>query len=100
MAELIVVRWRDIPAQVIVKQGRRTAKRQLSERFEKTIDRAAMRAGLRDTDSYLGEWRRAEPEACGDDLEAEAAAAAARLEADYDDARLARLVASGGREGA
>ncbi|HLB79273.1 MAG TPA: virulence factor [Dongiaceae bacterium] len=100
MAELIVVRWRDIPAQVIVKQGRRTAKRQLSERFEKAIDRAAMRAGLRDTDSYLGEWRRAEPEACGDDLEAEAAAAAARLEADYDDARLARLVASGGREGA
>jgi len=100
MAELIVVRWRDIPAQVIVKQGRRTAKRQLSERFEKAIDRAAMRAGLRDTDSYLGEWRRAEPEACGDDLEAEATAAAARIEADYDDARLVRLIASGGKEGA
>jgi len=100
MAELIVVRWRDIPAQVIVRQGRRTAKRQLSERFEKAIDRAAMRAGLRDTDSYLGEWHRAEPEACGDDLEAEATAAAARIEADYDDARLVRLIAAGGREGA
>jgi hypothetical protein len=96
MAQLIVVYWRDIPAQVIAKQGRTMAKRQLSERFEKAIDRAAMRAKLRDTDSYLAEWRRAEPAACGDDLEAEAAAAAARLEAEFDDARLQELVAKGG----
>ena len=73
-----VVYWRDIPAQVIVKQGRQAAKRQLTERFEKAIDRAAMRAKLRDTDSYLAEWRRADPVACGDDIEAEAAAAAAQ----------------------
>jgi Virulence factor len=96
MAQLIVVYWRDIPAQVIAKQGRTTAKRQLDERFEKAIDRAAMRAKLRDTDSYLAEWRRADPVACGDDLEAEAATAAARLEAEYDDARLQELVAKGG----
>lgn len=96
MAKLIVVYWRDIPAQVIVKAGRQNAKRQLTERFEKAIDRAAMRAKLRDTDSYLAEWRRAAPVDCGDDLEAEAAAAAARLEADYDDERLAALVAAGG----
>ena len=44
MAEKVVVYWRDIPAQVIVKAGRKTAKRQLSERFEQAIDRAAMRA--------------------------------------------------------
>ncbi|MGB2516461.1 MAG: virulence factor, partial [Pseudomonadales bacterium] len=36
--------WRDIPAQVIVKQGRKAAKQPLSERFEKAIDRAAMRS--------------------------------------------------------
>jgi Virulence factor len=96
MAQLIVVYWRDIPAQVIAKQGRTAAKRQLDERFEKAIDRAAMRAKLRDTDSYLAEWRRADPVVCGDDLEAEAAAAAARLEAEYDDARLQELVAKGG----
>ena len=96
MAQLIVVYWRDIPAQVIVKQGRNTAKRQLTERFEKAIDRAAMRAKLRDTDSYLAEWRRADPVDCGADLEAAAAAAAERLEADYDDARLQRLVDNGG----
>jgi hypothetical protein len=98
MAQLIVVYWRDIPAQVIVKRGRQSAKRQLTERFEKAIDRAAMRAKLRDTDSYLAEWRRAEPVECGDDLEAEAEAAAARLEAAYPDERLNALVASGGRD--
>ena len=98
MAQLIVVNWRDIPAQVIVKAGRKTARRQLTDRFQQAIDRSAMRAKLRDTDSYLEQWRRAEPVDCGDDLEAEAAAAAARLEADYPDERLARLVADVGLE--
>jgi hypothetical protein len=96
MAQLIVVYWRDIPAQVIVKQGRTTAKRQLTERFEKAIDRAAMRAKLRDTDSYLAQWRRADPIDCGSDLEAEATSAAARLESEYDEARLQQLVEKGG----
>lgn len=99
MAQLTIVYWRDIPAQVIAKAGRQAAKRQLTERFEKAIDRAAMRAGLRDSDSYLAEWRRADPLECGSDLESEAAAAAARLEAEYPDDRLARLVAAGGLEG-
>lgn len=97
MAQLTIVYWRDIPAQVIVKAGRNSAKRQLSERFEKAIDRAAMRAKLRDTDSYLGEWRRAEPQACGEDLEAEAEAAAKQLETEFTDERLAMLVAAGGQ---
>lgn len=96
MATLTIVYWRDIPAQVIVKRGRDTAKRQLAERFEKAIDRAAMKSGKRDTDSYLAEWRRGEPVPCGDDLEAEAAAHATRLESEFPDDRLALLVASGG----
>ncbi len=71
---------------------------QLSERFEKAIDRAAMRAKMAGSDAYLEQWRRADPVDCGDDLEAEAAAAARRLEADYDDTRLNRLIAAGGRD--
>ncbi len=97
MAKLSIIYWRDIPAQVIVKSGRQAAKRQLSERFEKAIDRAAMHAKLRDTDSYLLQWRRADPLDCGNDLEAEADAAAERLETDYSDERLIALVSSGGR---
>jgi hypothetical protein len=96
MAELIVVSWRDIPAQVLVKAGRRTARQPLPDRFQEAIDRAAMRAGLRDTDAYLGEWRRVTAGSCGDDLEAEAERAAARLEADYPPARLRALVDNGG----
>jgi hypothetical protein len=97
MAQLTIISWRDIPAQVITKSGRVSAKRELSQRFQEAIDRAAMRAGARDTDAYLAEWARSAPVACGDDLEAEAAAAAARLESEYDDARLAALVTAGGR---
>ena len=98
MAQLTIVFWRDIPAQVTVKAGRRTARVPLSERFEKAIDRAALRAGLSDTDSYLAEWRRGAPTDCDDDIDAAAAAAAAALEADYDDERLQRLVRAGGQE--
>lgn len=96
MAQRIVLYWRDIPTQVIVRQGRTTEKRELPERFITAVDRAAMRSGARDTDAYLAEWRRADPVPCGDDLAAEADAAAAALIAAYDDTRLAALVASGG----
>ena len=98
MAQLTVVYWRDIPAQVIVKKGRESAKVQLTERFEKAIDRAAMRANLRDTDSYLNEWRRAAPVDVSDDLQAEADKAAAALETAFDEAKLKSLVESGGVE--
>ena len=98
MAKLTVVYWRDIPAQVIAKEKRNAAKLVLTERFEKAIDRAAMRSGARDTGAYLAEWRRGEPVACGDDLDTAATAMAARLEAEFDDDRQAALVASGGRE--
>ena len=98
MAELIVVSWRDIPAQVLVRVGRRTARRPLPDRFQEAVDRAAMHAGLRDTDAYLGEWRRVSGGSCGDDLEAEAERAVARLDAEYPPERLRDLVANGGLE--
>ena len=96
MASLTVVYWRDIPAQVVARAGRRTARRVLPERFEKAIDQAAMRAGLRDSDAYLEHWRRGEPVACGDDLEAEAEARAAGLDAEFDAEALAAHVRAGG----
>ena len=96
MAQRFILYWRDIPAQVIVKRGREVAKRHLSERFEVAMAKAAMRAQVRDSDSYLAEWRRADPVDCGEDLEAEAATAAERLETAYDEARLTALVDKGG----
>lgn len=98
MAERSIVYWRDIPAQVIVRAGRRSARRELPERFQQAIDRAAMRAGLTGTDAYLAEWRRGPPERCGDDLEAEAEAAAAAIAAAWPAERLRAAANAGGRE--
>jgi hypothetical protein len=98
MAERVIVYWRDIPAQVIVRSGRRRAARELPQRFVQAIDACAMQVGASDTDAYLAEWRRSEPEPCGDDLEAEAEAALARLESDYGRDRLRELVGNGGRQ--
>jgi Virulence factor len=96
MASLIVISWRDIPAQVIVKRGRETAKVQLSQRFQEAVDRAAMRAGKGSSDAYLADWRRSDPRPCGDELKGEADAEAARIEARFTDDDLERLIRAKG----
>jgi hypothetical protein len=99
MASLTLICWRDIPAQVVVRRGRETAKVKLSARFQEAVDRAAMRAGKGSSDAYLAEWRRSAATACGDDIEREAAAEAERIEARYSDADLERLIRAQGVAG-
>ncbi len=96
MAKLILISWRDVPAQVLVKAGRETAKVQLSHRFQEAVDRAAMRAGKSGSDAYLADWKRSEPRRCGDNLQAEAQAEADRIEARYSDADLLRIIRAHG----
>jgi len=97
MADVTIVYWRDIPAQVIVGKGRRGHKIQLNERFEQAIDRAAMKSGAAETEDYLAEWRKAPPYAvAGEDAEV-AKAEAARIEAEYDKDRLKTLIDNDGR---
>ncbi len=96
MAEITVVYWRDIPAQVIVGKGRRAAKVQLSERFEQAIDRCAMKIGAKDADAYLAEWRKAQVGDGEGEPDQIAAAEAARLETEFDSARLKELIATDG----
>ena len=98
MADLVIVYWRDIPAQVIVRKGRQNAKRELPLRFTEAIDMCAMRTGAGDTDAYLAEWRKADPIPVGDDLEAEADKALADIDARYHRERLVALVKAGGKE--
>ena len=97
MAEVTIVYWRDIPAQVIVGKGRRGVKKPLPERFEQAIDRCAMKIGARDTDAYLAEWRKAAPVTIEGEDEAVAAAEAARIDREYDTERLKALIANEGR---
>ena len=96
MASLTVISWRDIPAQVIVRRGRETAKVRLSDRFQEAVDRAAMRAGKGSSDLYLAEWKRSNATPCSDDIEQEAAAEARRIEERYSDEDLERLVRTKG----
>ena len=97
MAKLTTVYWRDIPAQVIAKERRDSAKIVLTERFAEAIDKAAMRANMAGTDAYLEQWHHV-VDNCGHDLQAAVDAAAAELEKAYDDERLEALVKSGGVE--
>jgi len=96
MPEVTIVYWRDIPAQIIVGKGRRGSKRQLPERFEQAIDRAAMKIGADDSDAYLAEWRKADAYTVEGDPDAVADAEAARIDAEYDRDRIKTLIANDG----
>ena len=96
MPNVTIVYWRDIPAQVIVGKGRRGSKRQLEERFEQAIDRAAMKVDAKEADAYLAEWRKAAPYQMDGDPDEIVEAEALRLEAEYDQERLKALIANDG----
>ena len=96
-AELVTIYWRDIPAQVTAQKGRTREKALLDARFQHAIDRAAMAAGLDDTDSYIAQWRR-ESTPLSDDMATAVADEIARIDAAYDRERLEHLVQAGGIE--
>ena len=94
-AMLTTIWWRDIPMQVVARDGRQAHKVVLHPRYQVAVDRAAMKAGKKSASDYVEEMRRtARP--CGADLEAEATAEASRLEAAYGREVLARLIEAGG----
>ena len=101
MANIIILYWRDIPAQVIAEKGRGRKREQekieLPRRFSVAIDAAAMRGGADSADDYLTEWHRSAPAACGEDLNAEARALAAKIEAKYNAKVIRMLVDNGGK---
>lgn len=96
-AKQIIVYWRDIPSQVIVKLRRTSGKVMLSERFQVAVDRAAMRAGKGSSDAYIAQWRRESQTYRGeDDYQQVAERIAAQIEADYSDERLSQLIKNNG----
>jgi hypothetical protein len=95
-----ILYWRDIPAQIKLRNGKQRTSRSLSDRFQQAIDSAAMLARTTSTDDYLDEWRSSdwmEREGEADapaDAEASAIADAivAEIEAAYSPDRLQTLV--------
>jgi hypothetical protein len=99
MAELTVIRWRDIPMQLVARgEDGASARALLPERFQEAVDAAAMVAGLIGSDDYT-EQMQMDRRACGDDLEAEVAKVATALEAEWTDDVLRGAIRSGGIKG-
>ena len=97
MVKMILISWRDIPAQVIVQRGRVREKAQLSQRFHEAIDRAAMRAGKGSSDAYISEWRRdASTINTNNELADIADAEISRLEAEFSDEQLTQMIRNHG----
>ena len=96
--ELVVIFWRDIPAQVNARAGGEKHQFVLPRRFQRAIDDAAMVAGKKTANEYVGEWRRTSMPLLndGDAVPAAAEEEVARLEAAFSRERLQEFVANGG----
>ena len=94
-SEVVVILWRDIPAQINGKVGADRHQVILPHRFQKAIDRAAMVADKKTAQEYVGEWRRTSYPLTGelvttiDDI-------AASIEVEFTNDRLHTLVDNGG----
>jgi hypothetical protein len=96
-SEIVVISWRDIPAQVNARSGAGKHQVVLARRFQRAIDDAAMVAGKKTASEYVGEWRRATLELPADGEIAHAAEEEARrLDDAFPKERLQRFVANGG----
>jgi hypothetical protein len=96
-AQIVVISWRDIPAQVNAQKGRDREQVILSAKFQRAIDRAKRKANIYTAHEDIAQWKR-ESRPCGEDLAAEAAAEAALLESRYTKEHLGRLGFLGGWE--
>lgn len=99
--EVVVILWRDIPAQINGKakidgeEGEERHQVILPHRFQKAIDRAAMVAGKKTAQEYVGEWRRTSYPLTGP-MAQTVDATAASIEAEFTNERLHALVDNGG----
>ncbi len=95
--ELIVIYWRDIPAQVNAQEGRDRHQVVLGGKFQRAVDRAKRKAGIYTADEDIAQWRR-ESRAITGDLAIEAQAAADAIDVEYSRDRLGLLAYYGGWE--
>jgi len=99
MAQLTVIRWRDIPMQVVARgEGGRSARALLPDRFQEAVDAAAMVAGLIGSDDYT-EQMRMDTSECGDDLHHEVDTMTVRILSEWDDDMLKAAIRAGGVQG-
>ena len=96
-AQIIVISWRNIPAQVNAQKGRDRSQVILPAKFQRAIDRAKRKAHIYTAQEDIAQWNRVS-RPCTDDLAMEAAAEAGRIEVQYSINHLGRLGFLGGWE--
>jgi hypothetical protein len=89
--------WRDIPAQVNAQLGRERKQVQLSDKFQRAIDRAKRKAKIYTAEEDIAQWRRVSLPLVGDLGEA-AQREADRLDKEYSREHLGKLAFAGGFE--
>lgn len=94
---VVVIMWRDIPAQVNGQIGRVRHQVMLSPKFQRAIDRAKRKAHIYTAEEDVAQWRRISIVLVGDLKEA-AQREADRIESEYSRERLGALAYACGLE--
>jgi hypothetical protein len=97
--KLTIIKWRDIPTQVMIKKSRREVeKAQLDNRFMEAVDEAAAVASATDADAYLADWNNEVIDIADGDMAAPVAERAAELEEMFSAEVLLSYVSNGGKK--
>ncbi len=97
MAQLKIVYWRDIPGQVVYKEGRRNTRLRLPGRFMKAIERAAYRLKKQNKDALFEPWHDVGQTIDGD-VKEQAHLLIRQLEEQYSEAVLDKLIRASGKD--
>ena len=95
MAQLKVVYWRDIPGRVVVREGRRSTRLNLSPRFMHAIGRAAYRLKKKQQDAMFEPWHDVAQPINGD-VQQQAKLLVRHLEEQYTEEVLETLIKASG----
>jgi hypothetical protein len=96
-AVIVIIKWRDIPAQVNAQFGRERFQLVLSAKFQRAIDRAKRKAHIYTAEEDVAQWSRETMPLSGT-MEEAAKAMVEQLEAQYSREHLGRLAYAGGWE--
>ncbi len=95
MAQLRIVYWRDIPGRVVIREGRRSTRLNLSARFMHAIERAAYRLKKQQKDAMFEPWHDVS-QALDGDIREQARALLLQLEEHYTEEVLETLIRASG----
>jgi len=94
---VIIIKWRDIPAQVNAQMGRERYQVILGAKFQRAIDRAKRKANIYTAEEDVAQWSR-ETLPLEGDMALAAQSVADRLEEEWTRQRLGVLAFAGGFE--